>query len=290
MAEYVRYRVTAAKVGVTMALLGLISGLAERAQGKQSRPGAKQAAAVDYFLKLDGLTGEERNVFLKLEQKLSSSFYLKAQTDHKFLKLADANKKWLKISDANRTYLKIREAATQYLKITDAVTGFMKLDIADRRYLKIDGVAADSKKLGGMTADQFVQGRGGTFTGAKTVSAGDGSVDVMSTGSPLGILIGLLQGDAQITLVNHTAADVDFVSDQLLGRSSLNHATVKANGGTFSWLVPAVQGNPFGSFHLQFFPSADNKQAMTLIVSTEPGPAGTAATQRFVAQLLIGLL
>src|ERR1700738_475216 len=72
MAEYVRYRVTAAKVGVTMALLGLISGVAERAQAKQTRAPdkSKSVGCGRNYLKLDGLNKLEKSVFVKLEQKL----------------------------------------------------------------------------------------------------------------------------------------------------------------------------------------------------------------------------
>ena len=39
MAEYIRFRLTSAKLGVTMALAALIGGVADRAQAQSAAPG-----------------------------------------------------------------------------------------------------------------------------------------------------------------------------------------------------------------------------------------------------------
>jgi hypothetical protein len=291
MAEYIKYRVTAAKVGVTMALLGLISGLVERAAAKPSHGDAKKAAAVDYlkfdthYLKLDGLSTAERNVFLKLEyklnqvlvgldhklnqvlvgldHKLSSSFYDKHKVDQTFLKIRDAGAEYLKIDAASQTYLNITDAAS--------------------KYLKIDGVAADSHKLGGMTSDQFVQGRGGVVSGEATV-AGDGSVRPVLQ-SPDGKFVVTISGNADQAFVNINN-----------GSGALLPAVQQADGG-IPKTADLAPGNNIISLigfsaphqlHLQVFGNDRLHEAMTLTLSTEP--SSTQGLTQVVAQLLIGLL
>jgi len=54
MAEYVRFRLAAARVGASMALLALAAGVADKARAASHTAGAQTAAAK--FLKLGGLT------------------------------------------------------------------------------------------------------------------------------------------------------------------------------------------------------------------------------------------
>jgi hypothetical protein len=282
MAEYVRYRVTAAKLGVTMALLGLIGGLAERAQGKQSRPDAKQAAAVDYFLKLDGLSGEERNVFLKLEyklskvlagldHKLSASFYTKQQADLRFLKIRDAAAEYLKIDVANHKFLKI-DASNQFLKVSDADQKYLKLTDA-AQYLKID--AANQR---------FVQGKGSVISGGATLVAGDGSVrPVLQTAD--GKFVITISGNADGVNVI-----VDNTSGALLPavQTADGLAPKSADLGPSKTIQLRDVTMPH-QLHLQVFGNDRLHQAMTLTLSTEPSSTTQGQTQ-VVAQLLIGLL
>jgi hypothetical protein len=68
MAEYVRFRMAAARVGASMALLALVAGVADKARAASHPPGAQTAAAK--FLKLGGLTKTISYDFNKLEKKL----------------------------------------------------------------------------------------------------------------------------------------------------------------------------------------------------------------------------
>ena len=115
MAEYVRFRWTTAKVGVSMALLALVAGTADKARAAAGQ--AKVTPALQ-FLKLSGLSKTIGSDFLKVEAKL--------------IKLNNAisslDKKWVKIErNLTQNYLTVKKADASYLKVTDANAKFLKL-------------------------------------------------------------------------------------------------------------------------------------------------------------------
>ena len=77
------------KAGVSMAFLALIAGLAERAHSGPTTVNARPAAAVDYFLKLDGIKGEAKTGFLKLELKIFSLDGALGGLEHKLVSFYD---------------------------------------------------------------------------------------------------------------------------------------------------------------------------------------------------------
>jgi hypothetical protein len=308
MAERIKFRLTAAKVGVSMAFLALIGGIAEKARSGPPQVNATQSA---YFLKLGGITGEVQNAFLKLElkvlkldstltkldHKINRSFYSKHKIDLTVLKLQKAMTEYLKLDDANRQYLKIDGANSQFLKINDANSQFLKINDANSQFLKLDGTAANSNKLGGLTPDAFVQGRGGVVTGAAQVLA-DGSVRTL-LGSPDGILSVSVTQDARgfMSLVIHNNGTVN------LQAVAGDPTAVELPAGQDSALIPLGTGptgaaypisakTPAATTHVQIFPAGSFSKVVTLTVSADQQQtvAGAPGQVAVVAQMLIGLL
>ena len=252
VAEYIRFRLTAAKVGVSMALLALIAGIAEKGQASPVQVHAAQDAQL---LKLTGISGPPKAAFLKLETKV-------LKLDRALLKLErNLSASFLKVKTANATFLKIGDANAQFLKIDDA----------NAQFLKIDGTAANAQKVGGISADGLIQGKGQvlsnqlTPTSTQQVLLGDGSVKV---------LIGLDQaGTPTITLENDTSSTLSFTVNGATPR-----ATSIAPGGQTSF-TPGAQND------IQIFSAGGGGGAgkiWTAVVSQNGNQT--------VGQMLIGLL
>ncbi len=279
MAEYIKFRLNAAKVGVSMALLALIGGLAERAQASGTPPQASKSS-VGGFLKLTGLSRTISSDFLKLEDKylklntaigafetkllkyersVASQYYKSKVIDATFLKIDAANAEFLKIDSANAEFLKITDANSQFLKITDA-------------------------------QNKFVAGRGGVLTGAASIT--DGTSQVLMGDGSVRVLVGLYQPPAggppqkQVTLENDTNASLNFTVNG--GTSSGGATTIKP--GSTQLLLPAVQSvdtGQGGQLDIQLFGSGGGAgKVWTITVSALGGAGGNT----FVGQMLIGLL
>jgi hypothetical protein len=82
MADYIRFRLTAAKAGASMALLALIGGLAARGDASPPTLNAVPAkASTGSFLKLGGITGNAKTSFLKIQIINNSGLTLEAVMD-----------------------------------------------------------------------------------------------------------------------------------------------------------------------------------------------------------------
>jgi hypothetical protein len=88
MAEYIKFRLAAAKAGVTMAFLALLGGIAEaKPWGGRSAPARQSSVSSAKWtpvLSLNGITGNLRTSLKKLEDDLISVY----QKDHKQLDTA----------------------------------------------------------------------------------------------------------------------------------------------------------------------------------------------------------
>jgi hypothetical protein len=258
-----------------MALLSVIGGLADRARSGPPTVNARPAAAVDYFLKLDGITGNAKNAFLKLELKILKLDSALASAEHKltssFYDKHKSDSLYLKQSDARHNYLKIRTAEAEFLKFREG----------DTRYLKANGVAADSSKLGGMTPDQFAHGQ--IFSGAQTMIAGGQSIELLPAVSPIGVK---LEFNAVSQLFACTFENRTSVSMDLLGlNEKISGPDTVPAGGTKTFACP----QPPSESTFQFFPSSGAGPIVTLHFGNEASVPGAANTERFVAQVLIGL-
>jgi hypothetical protein len=270
MAEYIRFRLSAAKVGASMALLALIGGVAERAQAKPAR-----AEASALFLKLSGISPAIGSNFLKLEQKLIKLNSSISTFEQKLLKFErTVGSQYYKIKTANATFLKITDANARFLKIDAANAQFLKIDDANSQFLKITD--ANSR---------FVQGRGGLVTGAMSVT--DGTSHVLMGDGSVRVLVGLSPaGGRQVLLENDTDALLNFTVNG--GMSSGGATTIKP--GSTQLLLPAVQSvetGAGGQLDIQLFGGGGGAgKVWTITVSALGGAGGNT----FVGQMLIGLL
>jgi hypothetical protein len=294
MAEYIKFRLTAAKASVTLAFLALLGGLPGVAQGKQESPSAKAASfqwGDPIYLKLDGITGATQKVFSTLEHKINTalsslshkintSFYDKHKIDTTFLKIQNANKLYYKQSQVNANFLKIEDANTSFLTITDA----------NKQFLTVGGTAANSSELGGMTPDAFVQGHANVLTGTVQLN-GDGkpqTVIAMADGSVRVDLLVNVDGTEIIVVHNGTSAPLTGVADPTAVEFSAapgQDARINAGRTTAN---PNVSPPTDGSLmtHIQIFPNGVFKNVATLTVSSEPQTQGLVTA---VAQILVGL-
>ena len=194
MAAYVKGRFHAARVGVTMAILGLLAGLGIKNEGGTRTTIIADPAAAQLLVKNSVGSAQIKNhslLFndLKIHQVPSYKQY------DKFTK-AD-NIKWVKLDSGNVVhkvdvfdkqsadgrFLKLDDAAG-YLKIDSANLTFLKLDDANANFLHKADTASNALKIDGLSSDQIIQGRGQVITGNTVIGASD---------SDIFILIGLLK-------------------------------------------------------------------------------------------------
>ena len=213
MAEYIKFRLTVAKAGVTMALLGLLGGLAQRAGAEPPRSTEAHAAKTISWtpkLFLKGITGNLRTSLVTIEKDLSS-IYAKEQ---KALTADVSSLKHLITAAKDNSYSKLQSNAT-----------FLSKADAGKQYLKIDGQAADAAALGGVPAVQF------GMVGSGAVSMGDGSVrqTLLTAPGTNGEIIVVCTptpgAGIKVSIVNNTGVllpavqDVDGTSTQSLARA-----------------------------------------------------------------------
>jgi hypothetical protein len=259
MAEYVRFRFKAAKVGVTMAFLALLGGLSEKARANPPQPKAS-SAAVDAFLKLKGLQGEARDIrgaFLKIEafaNKLENSFL---KLDHKLGQVYSKN-----------------EVNAEFLKIKSANTTFLKIDDANAKFLKLDGTSANSSELGGMTPDKFVQGNGSVVSGAVTLPIGGNAQTLLQVPGTNGEIIVVCTpsqtGGPSVTISinnNGTGTTIPGVQsvpgvDPTAVEFGPGSTTLAFNGAPITF----INGS---QLTLQTFPAGTFNEVVTLTISVE---------------------
>lgn len=264
MARYIKFRLTAAKVGVSMALAALIAGITEKVQSnptinateaasRVAAPAAHQAAGITFFGKhIGGLSSSLKTALLTVEQKDKGFSKQIKQLQKAVSNVYDkpyVNANFLKIDKANQAYLKIDDASQQYLKH--------------------DGTAANSFLLGNLPASSFFQGHGNVVSGALTVN-GDGNSRqlVSSPDGAVSVLIALNQPGANgpvVTIQNNTGQLLPAVQD-------LNGRTTSLN------LQPGPNQVPVGTganqLHLQTFPGSGGgfNSIIAVLVSLEPNP------------------
>ena len=203
MAEYVKGRFHAARVGATMAILGLLAGLGIKSEqrppttvvadpasalsiGKNTIGTAqiKQHSLLFTDIKSHQVPSYKEFKFFRTQfQTFKNAVYDKHAIDTTFAKLGDVNSTFVKIEDANAEFLKISDATDKFLTLT--------------------GTAADSNKIGGLTPSQLIQGHGSVITGSTAVGATDSDVF---------ILIGLLKASVKNTPGGGSSVDVTLTN------------------------------------------------------------------------------
>jgi hypothetical protein len=265
MAEYVKFRLTAAKAGVTMAFLALLGGIAEAKPwaGKTTRARETAASTAKWqpVLSLHGVTGSLRTSLVRIERDFATVY----AKDQKALAAA-----------TGKVYAKIeRQLDSTFLTDKDA----------QGEFLAKDATAADAAELGGKTAGAFIQGSGGVATGGATASLTGGLIGLLhSADGTLTVSVGITASGPEVKIQNNSSSAIDWISSVPVGL-----AASPTNGGT-------IQGNGFVTLGLgsaataqvtfQFLPAVQS-QAFTLVLSTETASA-SAGTQRFVGQMVSG--
>jgi hypothetical protein len=286
MAEYIKFRLTAAKVGVSMTLMALIAGIAAKAQSGPKHVNATQSAL---FLKLGGISGPTKTALAKLAfdwQKLHTDFVnVDNNLNRNFLKIKSANNTFLKIDDASKKYLKIDDANAQFLKIDDANSQFLKIDDANSEFLKTGGTAANSNQLGGLTPDAFVQGHAKVVSGMAMVTGGT-SQSLLQTPDGIVTVSVNINVDRTVSLVFHNNGSVNL---EAVG----DPTAVELPAGQDS--APLVIGNlgsssssPAAESTVQILPAGSFNDVITLTVSAFQPATGVPA--EVVGQMLIGSL
>jgi hypothetical protein len=263
MAEYMRFRLRAAKAGVTMAFLALLGGLAERASADHQGTRARAASSPANWqpkLSLSGITGNLRTTLFKIEKDLVSIY----QKDQKDLTLQIEGLSGRLTSDfydkhaANSTFLTQEDAGLLYLRNT--------------------GTATNAKLLGGLSADAFVQGTGGIATGGVTATLAGGLIGLLhSADNTLSVSVEIGGNGPEAEITNNSSTAIDWVS------STQASGTIDPNSKT---TVQIAAPDAPAQVTIQFLPAVQN-QAFTLTLSTEPGAVGSGQ-QRFVGQMING--
>lgn len=279
MAEYVKFRLRTAKVGVSMALLAFIAGVTEKAQADR-QPTATASAGSLNFLKLGGLGRAISGNLLKIEAKI--------------VKLDGA------VASLERRASKMERTLNGFYKPQKIDATFLKIEDANRTFLKNVATAADSQKLGGIPAGGYLQGRGNVLSNTASITDGTtqpglkGAQPLMGDGS-VKVLIGLSQptvggpGPVPAVFLQNTDANASINFTFNGGTNADPNGGNSIGPGQTVTLVPAVQtpgqNGPGGQLDVQLFGGGGGK-VWTLTVSDVGGAGGHS----FVGQLLIGLL
>jgi hypothetical protein len=271
MAEYIKFRLTAAKVSVTVAFLGLLSGLAAKT-GLARSPAATPAAAAQLpnwapKLSLSGLPANLQDDLTKLEGTIVN-VYKKAEKDLGALTVK-LEKDYYTRSQANSTFISIKNTGKFVIK---------------------GETVGNSNELGGLPASGFVQGQGQVGTGALqeltgasprqtllTVPGTNGEIIVVCQPAPASI------GGIEVLIHNGTKQSLPAVQDQPASSRPDSPITLKAGGDTQLTVIdPSVA--PQVQLHLQTFPTAGFNQVLTLTISAESAANGVSV----VGQVLNG--
>jgi len=266
MAEYIKFRLTVAKAGVTMALLGLLGGLAQRAAADQPRTTNAHAAKTISWtpkLSLKGITGNLRASLVTIEKDLSS-IYAKEQ---KALTSDVSSLKHLITAAKFNSYSKLQSNAT-----------FLSKSDAGKEYLKIDGKAADAAALGGLPAVQF----GMVGSGAVSFGAGAAAQQTLltapGTNNAIIVVCTPVPGSGvKVSISNNTGLLVPAVQDI--------HGGAPASVSLAAGQTTDLQGFLSGAdqLHLQTFPVAGFNHVLTLTVSSETTPSGVSLVGQMVS-------
>ena len=258
MAEYVRWRLTKLRAGVTMALFGLLAGLGLRTdEGPASQ--LDRAATLTIPKGTHIPANSIGSAQIKFHSLLLSDY--KPQQVASYTSMVKMKKALGALDE-------------QFIKMNSQLGTFELKTEAANTFLLKDATAANAAKIEGVGLDGLVQGRGQVFTG--------GLVPTQTT-APVISIPGVLTvnghhdpaANPDITLTNTSGGDIQ-VND-----GTGQETTLKSGES----LLPAVQMGDGSVKTFQILISG-NGEAITLTIS---GFADGSA-HRLVAQALIGLL
>ncbi len=250
MAEYIRFRMTAAKAGATMALAALIAGVAERAHA--SAPARGQEAG--FFVKLTGLSGEVKTVLSKIEAKVVKLDTAVGQVQKKL-----RTEYYIK-GETNKIFMKIRTANAEFLKKADT--------------------AANSQLLGNKPPSAFVQGNRASVVSGVLGNLTSKAQQLLSLpGGIIVVSIANTPGAAPtLTIHNATGGTLVAVGDVNGTPTSL---TLKPGDN----VLPAVQAPQ--DLRIQIFPGGTFTEVVSILIGLIPNPSNNNQIEA-VAQAFTG--
>jgi hypothetical protein len=264
MAEYVKWRLTKLRAGVTMALFGLLAGLGLRTdQGPATQ--LEQTASLTIPKGTHIPANSIGSAQIKFHSLLLSDY--KPQQVASYRSFVKMNKE---LGALDAQFIKMNDLLA---KVNDELGTFeLKTDAANTFLLK-DATAANAAKIEGVGLDGLVQGRGQVFTGGLVPS---------QTAAPIVAIPGVL------TVTGHRdpAADPDFTvtntsgGDLEVNDSSGQPKTLKDGEGL------TITGFADGSVRTFQVLVSGGGEAITLTIS---GFADGSA-HRLVGQALIGVI
>lgn len=281
MAEYIKFRLTAAKIGVSMALMALIAGIAEKVHGAPQVINSRQAAQVN-FNKLPGISKSLKTALVS-EQKQISQLNNKWSKVYKEYKELGGN-----LLTLNGNLLNVQKALPGFLTNDAANSQFLKIDTANAEFLTKDGTAARAALLGNLAPSDVFQGHGNVVSGA--LSLGNTSASQTLVSMPNGIIVVLLgnnpaSGQPTLTIRNNSGELLPAVQTTDGTTGSLN---LRPNSDT------SIPLNPQQNSHqaqLTIFPGSGGgfNEAVSILIGLEPNPNSSGQFSA-VGQMLIGLL
>lgn len=259
MADYVKLKGTAAKVGVTLAFLALLAGIAGRTGSGPAKATVTPAAAV---------TQPDAQVAQVLKRKISLRLKgLSPELKGDFRTISGLVSRLLE------------EAGIFYYFEHTTSKHFLTSSGASKKYLAITGTAQNSNELRGLSPSAFVQGDGGLVSGTATLSGGPKSEKLLSTpGIEVDVAINL-DGFPSVTVKNSTGAFIPAIQDQ----GGIDGGVTLQPGANSLTLSPQ---NGIDQVHLQTFAVGSFNRVVTLIISVNFNSAqGRSA---FSGQLING--
>jgi hypothetical protein len=274
MAEKIKFRLTAARVGVSAALLALIGGVVDRLPSGPSDVRITRASAPGKFLKLGGIQGNVKSALLKLEDKwikidgaLNTVIH---KLDVKYLKITQANSEFLKLHSADVKFHKIGLAEAKLLKIDAANAEFLKIKAAGAEFLKIKSAGTEFLKIDAARR-QFEQGQGSVVSGATTVQLNGSGALLQSPDGLITVSVQPTPDFVNVVIHNSSSAPLGYVAEQdYENPNAQTNATTsgRLSAGKDTTVLSAAVGGPL-QLHLQTFPSGKIPSVLTLTVSVE---------------------
>lgn len=266
MAQKIKFRLTAAKVGASVALLALVGGVADRLRSGPSE--ARLTSASAQRNALGTLPQKIRQDVVQLEQKVNNLDSTLSALQQK------VSTQKAKIHDLTFTVAKV--------KVAEATLG----DDVGKLSAKVVSLLSKGFLTAAAAKNEFIQGRGGVVSAA-TRALADGSVRKLLTSPDGSLIVSLVvNGDGLLSV------QIDNTTGLLVPAVMTfdNGAPAALN------LVPGNKnfirlGGPSAAHHLQLQTWGDgtSQTAQTLVLSSEPSPSNSNESQ-VVAQMLIGLL
>jgi hypothetical protein len=215
--------------------------------------------------------------YLKIRE--AANLYIKGTTaDRRYIKLSQADARFLKIQDAAGLYIKLTDADARFLKIEDANSKFVKIEDANNNFLKIEDANKTFIKLSDADS-RFVHGSAQALTGSSLVG---GTKETLLT-VPGNLRVEAATNDqgktAALTLTNLSSVPLTFNQPSAAGAAT--SSTVQP-GGTQGILIGLNQpstiqvvgsfgdGVPVHTFTFTAFGSGTQVQVLGQALSGTP--------------------